>query len=260
MKYVIALITLGIVTVEVVLWQSGIISGPMAFLSILSAELLLLVSVILLVWRRSRRTGVPLTTLMPPLRMLLLEARMFIDLYRLVRRDVRVPEHATALSSTSGLWTLPLALTIATVIEIIAIELILPWPAVRIILAVLSVYSLLWLWAIFGQRVVYPHYLTKDALVLRCGRTVVARLTDIETITSERGFDSDSHNIAEGVLILASGEGTNITVRCQPSPALPFHWPWQNPSPESVSQVRLWVDDPYLLLDGGPAERTLGEN
>lgn len=42
--------------------------------------------------------------------------------------------------------------TAVTVVEIVAIELLLPWEDVRIVLAVGSAYSLLILWGIFAQR------------------------------------------------------------------------------------------------------------
>lgn len=248
MKYLLLSMSLVIITVEFFLWHTENISGPVAFLSIFIAELCLVLVAVALTLRSSRRTRIPLTTLIPPLRLIIFEAHTFRDLYRLLRREIQAPQGANTLVATTGLWTLPAALTVVTTIELIAVELLLPWPLARGILAVLSIYSLIWLWAFIGQRAVYPHYFTPEGLVLRHGRTVVATLTGINAITSERHFDSDSYKISGEVLILASSEGTNISIRCQPTPARPFHWPWQQVPLTPITQVRLWVDDPESLL------------
>lgn len=247
MKYVLLLASIFIIAAEVYLWHTDAISGVIALLSIFIGELLLALVALALALRHSRKTEIPLTTLIPPLHLIVLEAHMFIDFYRVLRGDVQAPQGSTTLPATTGLWTLPSALTAVTAIEIIALELLLPWPIARGILVVLSIYSLIWLWAIIGQRAVYPHYFTQDALVLRRGRTVVATLTRIDAITLERNFDSDPYNITEDILILASSEGSNVRIRCQPTPAKPFRWPWTNVSPKLITQVKLWIDDPESL-------------
>lgn len=251
MKYLFTYLTLAILVIEIVLWRTQVITGTVALLTILIAEFVIFCAALSLTWRKARATGIPMTSLIPPLHLIVFEAQLFQDLWRGIRHQIKIPPNAQALHATKGLWTLPCALSAATAIEIIAIELLLPWQIARIILLIVSIYSLLWLWAIFMQRAIYPHYLTNDALVLRRGRRVVLKLerSCITAASLERNFDSDPHLIAQKTLTIASTEGTNFTIHCLPVKAPPFSWPWQKASPENVTQVRLWLDQPQLLKE-----------
>jgi len=98
--------------------------------------------------------------------------------------------------------------TVAIVIEIIVIELLVPWPWLRLLLLLGSLYSIPLLWGYLAGRVVHPHYLGED-LVLREGRTEVLRVpaTDIVAVREVRGFAARR----EG-LILGGPEGTNVEI------------------------------------------------
>ena len=139
------------------------------------------------------------------MRILLHEVRAITDLGRLLRGRVVVPEGAVPLHARTRWWHLPAMFTVAIVIEIIVIELLVPWPWLRLLLFAGSLYSIPLLWGYLAGRIVHPHYLGED-LVLREGRQEILRVpaTDIVEVREVRGFAARR----EG-LILGGPEGTN---------------------------------------------------
>lgn len=176
------------------------------------------------------------------------EARLWRGFWYLIRGRLIVPDGATPMPATTGVWFLPGAISVATVIEITAVELLVPWKELRIILAIASVYSLMILWAMLGRQKTYPHYLDRDSLVLRRGGRVLAELpwSMIRDCARDRRYDTDQATVDDGVLTLGTGEGTNIriTLNAGLSVADPDRWPWQRPQPVEISEIRLWLDEP----------------
>src|SRR5699024_8995265 len=103
------------------------------------------------------------------------EIRVWADLIRLMRRKRVVAPGQVPIPAETGLWGIPGMMTVATIIEIIALELLLPWPAVRVVFALVSIYSLVILWGLIGQRAVHPHTGGPERVVKR-GRTIVAKI------------------------------------------------------------------------------------
>ncbi|NLP40162.1 MAG: hypothetical protein GX356_10680 [Corynebacterium pollutisoli] len=168
------------------LWWTGRVSGVGAVALFLAVEAALGGTY---VWSSLRRGIRPL-----PVRILLHEIRAIADLGQLPAR--------------TRWWHLPAMFTVAIVIEIIVIELLVPWPWLRLLLLLGSLYSIPLLWGYLAGRVVHPHYLGED-LVLREGRTEVLRVpaTDIVAVREVRGFAARR----EG-LILGGPEGTNVEI------------------------------------------------
>jgi len=222
------------------LWHSGIINGAGAVALFLGAEACIALTALLVAWRTGRD--------ILPLRLIRHELGAWADLARLLRGRRVVPEGSVALPAQCGWWHLPVMISVATAIEITAIELLLPWPTVRLVLLLLSIYSLLLLWGYVAAGVVHPHFLG-DELVLRRGRTVVARipLDDVQEVRSERTFEAGSHAIVDTQLILGGPEGTNVRINCSPTPALLPRWPWQPDRHVAVTRCALWLDAPESL-------------
>lgn len=168
------------------LWWTGRVSGVGAVALFLAVEAALGGTY---VWSSLRRGIRPL-----PVRILLHEIRAIAGLGQLPAR--------------TRWWHLPAMFTVAIVIEIIVIELLVPWPWLRLLLLLGSLYSIPLLWGYLAGRVVHPHYLGED-LVLREGRTEVLRVpaTDIVAVREVRGFAARR----EG-LILGGPEGTNVEI------------------------------------------------
>ncbi len=141
-------------------------------------------------------------------------------------------------------------MTAVTIIELIVLELLLPWPAVRVVLALVSIYSLVILWGYIGQRVVYPHAVGPE-LVLRRGRAVIARIdaADVGQVVVVRDYAAEQHAVDCGLLTLANGQGTNVRIALHPGAdpveIRPPMWiPWKKTPMAMVTEVALWADDP----------------
>ena len=178
------------------------------------------------------------------------EIRVWADLIRLMRRKRVVAPGQVPIPAETGLWGIPGMMTIATIIEIIALELLLPWPAVRVVLALVSIYSLVILWGLIGQRAVHPHTLGPE-LVLKRGRTIIARIdvADVAEAVVSRDYAAEQYAVDGGVLTLANGQGANVHVTLLPdadsAQAQPPTWiPWKKKPMETVTEIALWADDP----------------
>uniref|UniRef100_UPI0025E2CAA9 hypothetical protein n=1 Tax=uncultured Corynebacterium sp. TaxID=159447 RepID=UPI0025E2CAA9 len=159
---------------------------------------------------------------------------------------------AVPLPAVASLWFLPGALTVATIIEIIALGILIPWMTARLIVTVISVYSLALLWAVFGRRRIYPHYVLAGDLVIRQGcqpLMTVSRERIVQT-TVDRTYRSERATVVDEALVLTNGSGTNLrVVLTEPSPVpAPDRWPWQKARCLEVTGIRLWVDDPVAAV------------
>ena len=161
----------------------------------------------------SARRGIRPTQALPALRLFVHEVRALADLWRLGRGRVVVPEGAVALPARRGWWQLPAMLTVAMVIEIVAVELLVPWPLARLLLLIASLYSIPLLWGYLAGRIVHPHYLGAD-LVLREGRRELLRVPadEIVAVRAVRGFAAERGGVGKQ-LVLGGPEGTNVEIR-----------------------------------------------
>lgn len=251
MKLLLPVLAVVVLAFDLWLWSTGRINGPLAVAAVIAAEVTLLGLSLFLSRREARRRGVPLVDLVPPLRLVVWEARAWGDLRRLLRGMEVVPEGAVALPDRRGMWQLPAMFSVAIIIEIVAVELLLPWPWLRIALLILSLYSLPLLWGITAARAVHPHYLDDEELVLRSGRTVVARIprASVSGVRHDRRFNAERWELADGTLTLGGTEGTNVVlVPGEPVAAARERWPWQSARTSVVTEVRLWLDEPEQLL------------
>lgn len=241
----VVLATVLVVGLEWWLIQSGILTVLQGLMVFIAVETLLISVVVLQAQRRSRQAGSTLMDELPWLQLIRHEWDVLRDLYRLIKRIQVVPKNAIALPARRNWWQVPAMLTAVIVIEIIVVDLIIPWHAVRITVFVVSLYGLIIMWGIIAGRAVYPHYLSEE-LVLRDGRTVVCRIPveEIETFRHDRSFHSAQHEVQSKRLILGSSEGTNVTVAFNaPQEAVLPQWPWQQRRTEKVNECILWLDD-----------------
>ncbi|MFC6145733.1 hypothetical protein [Corynebacterium nasicanis] len=201
MKCVLPVAVLAVALLDAWLWWTGRLSGVGAIVAFLAVEAALAGAY---VWSSLRRGIRPL-----PVRILLHEVHALADLWRLLRGRVIVPAGAVALPARARWWHLPAMFTVAILIEIIIIEVLVPWPWLRLLLLLGSLYSIPLLWGYLAGRVVHPHYVGED-LVLREGRTELLRVpaADIAAVRAVRGFAAER----EG-LVLGGPDGTNVEIR-----------------------------------------------
>lgn len=248
------LLALALLVAVADLWLlgTGRISGPVAVAALLTGELVLLGVFLGSSWLVARRRSIPLTTLVPPLKLVVWEAAAWRDLWFLLRGRTLVPAGAVALPARRGMWQLPTMFSAAIVIEIVAVELLLPWLWLRLVFLVVSLYSLPLMWGMVSARMIRPHYLTADELVLRRGRTVVARIPRLQITAArrDRRFGAEQWDIAAEALTLGGQDGTNVLLTLA-EPVLAGHdrWPWQPEHSSPVSTVLLWLDEPQDLVE-----------
>lgn len=107
------------------------------------------------------------------------------------------------------------AVLAVTVVETAAVHLLLPWPAVRLVLLASGVLATLLLLATLADSAVRPHLLTDDHLRLRAGSRLVVDvpLADVAAVGRRRGQAEQAVELADGVLVLASGQQTDVELR-----------------------------------------------
>lgn len=190
----------------------------------------------------------------PYWRMVAAEARTFASLGRWIARRPDVPEGAVAIGYSRGTLGMPLALAIAALIELVAVHLLVPWPVVRLVLDLLGVYGLLMVLGWLAGRIVRPHLIVGDELVLRSGPHICARvpLSAVADVRRDRRVsptDAGIHAIGDAdgaeALTLPGPDGTNLSIDlAQPVDSAVPAYPWFRPEPSEVTRLCLHVDDP----------------
>ena len=174
-----------ILLVDIALVVTGVLDPGTALLVGLSLEALALVFAgrqvvaMALRYRRSRAAGLDVEAAVedglavslprPVARVLALEPRVFINLWRKLfnRRPLRPNEFAYHKRSPVGpllglvLFTAP--------IEVFLFELLIPWAWLRVLLAVLAVYGVVWIAGYAASLQTLPHRADSDALHLHYG-------------------------------------------------------------------------------------------
>lgn len=223
-----------LVLVEVVALSQGVdVHQTLWF--VIPAELLFVAGYVWMAWNTSD----------PTIGLIKSELRTWNTLGRLICRRQEIPAGSTPISASRGWWHLPLVITGASGVEAVVIELAIPWETVKLVVLLVSVYSLALAWGVFGARWTHPHYVD-EYLHLRVSRREIAHVRTAETVQIMRGFHTEHHLVENGELILG-GEGTNIVVMLsEPIRVHEPRWPWQRDKMSEVRCIRMWVDSPKL--------------
>lgn len=257
-------IAVAVVIVDAVLLATGAI-GPIAALALLIALELPLGAISVASYLRryrghraaskTRRNALKALVAEDPfLRMGAVEARTFASLGRWIARRPDVPAGATPIGYSRGTLGIPIALSIAAGIEVIAVHLLIPWPIVRLILDLGGLYALLMFLGLLAGWIVRPHLLTTDALVLRSGPHVCTRvpLDALARVLRDRQMGSTAAEIVgddNATLVLAGPDGTSVTLGLTRSvlASVPGY-PWSAPERSEVSSIRMHVDEPDVIV------------
>ncbi|MDR1186910.1 MAG: hypothetical protein LBK95_05565 [Bifidobacteriaceae bacterium] len=162
------------------------------------------------------------------------------------RRNGRAPD-ASIHAYTKGMFMLPVVFAALSAVEVVVIELIVPWQWLRLTLLALTVYGVALLLGMLAGRVVNPHLVTDREVVLKLGSHEVARIdrADIAAVTANRRFSPVNPEIRDGQAVLATFEGTNVELRLRrPVNACLPTWLGRATEPGPVTVVRLNLDDP----------------
>ncbi|AEM84518.1 hypothetical protein [Streptomyces violaceusniger] len=134
-----------------------------------------------------------------------------------LRRRHQIPEGALAFAYTGPQTAMMYAMVFVSVIETVALAMVIPWPAVHAVLLVIDVYGVVLILALHAACVVRPHIVGPDgSLRIRYGALFDLRVpaTAIATARVDRRYP-DGRLVrvsADGVLDLAVGSQTTVTV------------------------------------------------
>jgi hypothetical protein len=181
------------------------------------------------------------------------EIAMWRSLYRWVFRRPRVSTPgATAFGYTAVVSPLLWAFIGVSAIELPILHLLLPWPAVRLIADIVSVYGLLWMFGLMASLRVHPHVVDEAGLRLRHGTTVDLRIPwgAVHTVRARtRGLPkSKAVQVEPGPngliakIVVASRTDVEIVLR-EPVPL-----PLAPAGGEPVSELHIAVDDPAAFV------------
>jgi hypothetical protein len=160
------------------------------------------------------------------------------------RRSPLVPTGAFAFTSKQGTLAIPIAFSVATVVEIVVLHLVVPWPALVGALTLISGYALLLLFGVIAVRWQHPHYVTPAALVLRNGVHTVATipLNDIDTVVVRYDGSSTSPTVDRGIARLATLSGCSISIRLTAKHQMKLT-AGRRANEHDVTEIRLAVDN-----------------
>ena len=165
-------------------WSGGLGVGG-AILVVAGIEVVVLivgVGEVLVVFRRYRNGrraglgawealegGMALVVPRPVARLMVSEPRMFACLARWASGRASLGEGEFGYGKGSPLGMLLVMVVLATPVEVVFWELLVPWAWLRWTLLALSVYSVLWLFGLYASRITLPHRLEEGGLRLRHG-------------------------------------------------------------------------------------------
>ena len=192
-------------------------------------------------WESAARSRVP-----GPVAFLVFgEIRLFEAIWQLAtgRRDVRDDE--TGIGYAKGRLPVELVFAGVAVIELVAVDLLVPWDALgsfawlRLAVLLASAYGILWiaLWMVAERT--RPHLVTDEALVLRWGHLPIATIpwSNIREVRGHKRYSADDDRLTHDVPL----QGTNLDIELiAPMDArIPF-----KRRHREVTGISLGVDDP----------------
>ncbi len=176
------------------------------------------------------------------------------SLGRLVLRRPSIRPGSVAVTyhreSAAMMW----AMTGVILLEIVAFHVLIPWPTIRVIALVLSVYSLIWVVGFIAGFAVYPHLLDTQTLRVRHGPTVEVavplaqveridhRARDLTGVRSIR-YDDSPQALEGPALHIAQGGRTNLDLTLTEAVG-----GWPAAQGRKVGRLHFWADDPQTLI------------
>lgn len=178
------------------------------------------------------------------------ELAMWRSLYRWVFRRPRTrTPGGKPFPYTAVVGPLLWAFIGVSAVELPVLHLLLPWPVVRLVVDIISVYGLIWMFGLMASMRVHPHVAEETGLRLRSGASV-----DIEVPwdaiaavrVRTRGLEkSRGVQFEDGVLKLVMASRTDLEVVLHEPRVLPV----PRTGGEPVSELHFAVDDPKALAE-----------
>ncbi|GAA2986974.1 hypothetical protein [Streptomyces fulvorobeus] len=208
--------------------------------------------------REALRAGVRALVPVPVRRLLVHETRALYSLALWVlRRRHAVPDGALAVPYTEPQTALMYGLVLVSVIETVALAVVIPWPVVHAVLLVVDVYGVILVLALHAACVTRPHVIGADgSLRVRYGGLfdLAVPATAVASARVDRRFPEGGliRLSPDGVLDLAVGSQTTVTVEL--TAPLGFVRPLGKPG--LARTVRFHADDPRAAVAALTRART----
>jgi hypothetical protein len=173
------------------------------------------------------------------------ELRLFEAVWQLAtgRRDVR--EDEVGIGYAKGRLPVELVFATVAVIELVAVDLLVPWEALgsfawlRVAVLLASAYGILWiaLWMVAERT--RPHLATDESLVLRWGHLPIATVPWelVAEVRERKRYSADDTRLTHDVPL--QGTNLDIELRAPLDARVPF-----KRRDRQVTGISLGVDDP----------------
>ncbi|UFU07312.1 hypothetical protein [Ruania halotolerans] len=255
-------LTLAMVIALLALNLAGVLPGSTAWRLFLTIEIpLLLVLVFITAFRLNHvaRTKSEtnagfldrLASEEPLLRGAVAELRAFASLFLLASGKRRVTADARPFGYTRGTMTFPAVMIAVSLVELVVVHFLVPWPWLQIVLIILTIWSVLFVLGHLASRVVHPHFVKEGALHLRWGHStvLVTPLTNILVAKQHANHAHTQPHIDDEQLILTAFQSTNVLIKfSEPVRAAAPIPPRHLPADFHASEVQLHIDEPDSFL------------
>lgn len=214
--------------------------------------------------RHTRTTDLSFTDALlieePLLKPAIVELRAYHDLLLALRKRRLVPEGAAAFGYAKGSYSIPIALIIASMIEMAALHFIIPWQWLRVVLILVNIWGILFVLGLIAGRTVHPHVITDGEFHVNWGRSPILRtpVANIKSATSSVNFLHHQPHMDGGRLFLCSFQSPNVLIEFnEPVSADPPVARKENPKEFRASSIHLFADDPDRLVAAVKDHRTI---
>lgn len=149
-----------------------------------------------------------------------------------------------------------MAFGVLTLIEVVALHLVLPWPELSTVLTLFSIYGLLLMLGVIASRWDRPHHATATSLVLHNGAHVVADIPyeQISYVIPVLDGSATSPTIDHGIARLATLHGCSVAVGLE-SPHPVVLSGTRRSRVHRVSEIRFAADEPSDVVQTLEAHR-----
>ncbi len=203
-----------------------------------------------------------LTVLMPRrlVRLVALELRLWICLGRWLFRRYRTNEREFSYRKRSIVPALVVLVILTAPVEILILELLIPWAWLRWGLLALAIYGMIWVIGLYASLVVLPHRAADDGLCIRYGLLSEAfipfsEVVDIQVAPRKVPAGRDGLRVVEeeGAAYLAVGGRTDVTLTLRRPQS--FRTAFGRTAP--VDTLHIAVDEPQRLCEAVRARLAL---
>lgn len=255
-------VTVLVVITLVVLNLTGVLAGDTALRLFLAVEVpLLMVFVVLTLLRLRRVVNTPagddrslldrVLAEEPLLRPAVSEVRYYYSLVLALAGKRQVPAGAAFFGYTKGVMAVPVAIVTVSLVELVAVHLLVPWQWLRIVLLISSIWGALFVAGLFAARIVNPHLVSHGDLTLRWGlQTVLSTpLSNVVSAGRHANHAATQPDVGGNRLILTQFQSTNVMLRFAEPVVADAPVPKKHrPVDVRVTEVQLFVDDPRAFL------------